>query len=197
MQQVRSRPTFDWSCASYEQAEVEVQHWGDRQGREIDPLILSVVVTLNLVGIPTCQSCEGHLDHGLAYPWVMFDRPICPCYEKEWRVCENMDESDELAAYHASDRLQEAMAHCPHRPAPALQLDHLLSLFYARPSASDPLVCRLIVEYTGATFYRLLPIVTGNLSESNQQILIRCQDEMARFASFLKEHHAEIQRKAL
>src|SRR4051812_35177425 len=42
----------------------------DRLGRPIDDGIFKTVVALNVLGISTRMSCEGHLDHGLPYPWV-------------------------------------------------------------------------------------------------------------------------------
>lgn len=42
----------------------------DGMGRPIDRRIIRAVLGLNAHGIRTTMSCEGHLDHGLAYPWV-------------------------------------------------------------------------------------------------------------------------------
>lgn len=42
----------------------------DRLGQPIDHGIFDTVVALNILGIPTHQSCEGHLTHGAPYPWV-------------------------------------------------------------------------------------------------------------------------------
>lgn len=42
----------------------------DRLGMPVDPGIRGVVVALNSCGIYTTASCEGHLERGLAYPWV-------------------------------------------------------------------------------------------------------------------------------
>lgn len=42
----------------------------DAIGCSIDEGILETVVALNAVGINTQASCEGHLDHGTAAPWV-------------------------------------------------------------------------------------------------------------------------------
>ena len=103
----------------------------------------SVVAGLNLLGIKTVQSCEGHLDYGFAYPWVMFERPLCPCYAAEWQACQDDSGYSELDAYHASDRLHEAMAECPHRPAEALKLASLLASFYAAPT--EPLAHTLLL----------------------------------------------------
>ncbi|ACL60563.1 hypothetical protein [Methylobacterium nodulans] len=45
----------------------------DRLGRPVDAGIRDTVVALNLLGLPTLQSCEGHVNaagHGLAAPWI-------------------------------------------------------------------------------------------------------------------------------
>ena len=182
MQQEAVHLLFDWANASFEEAEAEVRRWGDRQGNGIDPLIVPIVVGLNLSGIRTIQSCQGHLDSGFAYPWVMFERPICPCYVAEWQVCQDDSGAGELHAYYVSDRLHEVMAECPHRPAEALKLADLLASFYA--SSTHPLA-HLTIDYTGPTFYRLIPVVSSTMRENKVETLARCQAEMARFASFL------------
>lgn len=56
----------------------EIDYIGDRVGRGIDEGIKETVVAFNMNGINTTGSCEGHLDHGWATPWVQFeaqDRP--------------------------------------------------------------------------------------------------------------------------
>lgn len=174
---------FDWASASFEEAEAEVCQWGDPQGNGIDPLMIPVVAGLNLLGIKTVQSCEGHLDTGFAYPWVMFERPLCSCYAAAWLAYQDDSGDSELDAYHASDQLYEAMAQCPHRPAEALKLADLLASFYAVPASS---LASLMIEYTGPTFYRLIPVVSSALSEGKAETLALCQAEMTRFAAFLK-----------
>jgi hypothetical protein len=42
----------------------------DGMGRPIDRGIIGVVLGLNAHRIRTRMSCEGHLDHGLLYPWI-------------------------------------------------------------------------------------------------------------------------------
>lgn len=47
----------------------------DRLGKPVDPGIRETVAVLNLLGLPTIQSCEGHVNdrgHGLPAPWVDF-----------------------------------------------------------------------------------------------------------------------------
>lgn len=46
----------------------------DIQGTPIDPNILNIVIVLNNLGFTTEASCQGHLTHGLPFPWV--DCPI-------------------------------------------------------------------------------------------------------------------------
>lgn len=47
----------------------------DRLGKPIDAGIFDTVVALNMLGIPTSMSCEGHLDRGLPHPWIDVDLP--------------------------------------------------------------------------------------------------------------------------
>ena len=55
---------------TWQEAAVYFEKVTDRLGRPIDVGIFDTVVALNVLGIPTLQSCEGHLTHGLPYPWV-------------------------------------------------------------------------------------------------------------------------------
>lgn len=50
----------------------KLKNSGDRLGRKIDKNIFETIVYLNLLDIPTSASCEGHLDHGVAAPWIDF-----------------------------------------------------------------------------------------------------------------------------
>lgn len=62
--------TFDWLAATWEEGCAEVARFADKLGAPIDTGIFDTVVALNLLGMTTYQSCEGHLDHGCPYPWV-------------------------------------------------------------------------------------------------------------------------------
>lgn len=48
----------------------EINHTVDFWGLGIDDQIKDTVVVLNLLGLNTTASCEGHLDKGLLTPWV-------------------------------------------------------------------------------------------------------------------------------
>lgn len=45
----------------------------DGMGKRIDIGIMGVVLYLNVHGIITTFSCEGHTDHGHPFPWVWVD----------------------------------------------------------------------------------------------------------------------------
>ena len=54
----------------------------DRRGKKIDPGIMGMVLALNASGIRTTQSCEGHIDWGLSYPWVRVAEQSCSTLER-------------------------------------------------------------------------------------------------------------------
>lgn len=58
-------------------AMAEVSTIVDKQGTPVDDGIKALVAALRMHGVDTVVSCEGHLDHGLPYPWVRFDEEDC------------------------------------------------------------------------------------------------------------------------
>jgi hypothetical protein len=70
--------TLGWS-----EVEEKFKHVADRLGRPIDDGIFNTVVALNVLGISTRMSCEGHLDHGLPYPWVGIEYQTQPATKQE------------------------------------------------------------------------------------------------------------------
>lgn len=56
----------------------EVEGAADMLGYKVDERIKDAVVAFNVLGLPTAQSCEGHLDHGYATPWVRVEAPDQP-----------------------------------------------------------------------------------------------------------------------
>jgi hypothetical protein len=67
--------------AAWENKRAEIDQIGDRLGLGIDEGIKDTVVVVNLLGINTFMSCEGHLDHGVPNPNIMFAAPDMP----KWR----------------------------------------------------------------------------------------------------------------
>ncbi len=74
----------------YEEMRAYVFSLTDKQGEPVDPGIFKAVVALNLLGVRTFQSCEGHLDHGCPYPWVtVIDEERSRQFNRRWvQVCE-------------------------------------------------------------------------------------------------------------
>lgn len=56
----------------------KIEHIGDALGFPIDPNIRETVAALNLSGMPTSASCEGHTDRGRGAPWVEVEAPNRP-----------------------------------------------------------------------------------------------------------------------
>lgn len=48
----------------------------DKLGKKIDSGIFDTVVTLNVLGVSTVQSCEGHMGWGVPYPWVSIETSL-------------------------------------------------------------------------------------------------------------------------
>ncbi len=60
---------------AWEEHKAKVERITDRLGEEIDEGIKETVIALRALGFPTTQSCEGHTNRGLPYPWVDIKAP--------------------------------------------------------------------------------------------------------------------------
>ena len=54
----------------WNELEEQFKHVTDALGKPIDAGIFQTVVAFNALGVSTIMSCEGHVDHGLPYPWI-------------------------------------------------------------------------------------------------------------------------------
>jgi hypothetical protein len=75
----------------------------DGLGRRIDIGIMGVVLYLNLHGVSTTASCEGHLDWGQPFPWVWIDagssvalRRMVEAFDGSLEVSQLFDDTLEL-----------------------------------------------------------------------------------------------------
>jgi hypothetical protein len=159
----------------------EVSRLTDKLGRGLDPDITDTVIALNMLGIPTTQSCEGHLDHGRPYPWIMFGTED---------VADLFRQSG--AAY---ARKQYEEGHRQKRQAEAEQAHHqrkvleALTAFYEHRHV--PYDCRLIVYGRTIAGTSILEsqgamCLIGQLPEIQRGKLAEYQDEMRAFTTFLK-----------
>ncbi len=79
---------------SVEEARTVVTELKDRLGRPIDPGIAEALIHFvrftQALGFQTTQSCEGHIDWGLPFPWIDFQIPhgevLLPPWWKVWKI---------------------------------------------------------------------------------------------------------------
>ena len=79
----------------------------DGIGTPIDQGILDTVVAFNAIGLYTTASCEGHIDEGLAHPWIDIS---CEDAEKlagkiAWKLYEGKREEEETKRMMQQHRL--------------------------------------------------------------------------------------------
>ncbi len=156
----------------WEKYKSEVERITDRLGKVIDEGIKETVIALRAIGFPTSQSCEGHTDRGLPYPWVDIKTPKestlwwsapAPEYEK----------LQELAIL----QLQKKM------------LEFLAEFYEDRQTSFD---ARLVFEFTRKSFRvqsiggRTLPLFSTEEQEKKIRLF---RKEMNDFARFLKQKY--------
>lgn len=55
---------------------------GINRSFRLDPRIETIVLALNDCGVRTTQSCEGHLERALPYPWVRIEEADCASLQR-------------------------------------------------------------------------------------------------------------------
>ncbi len=190
-------------CKGTVTREVKEQQWQtmathvaqmkDKLGRGIDPGIFETVIVLNLLGIPTTQSCEGHLDRAAGAPWVDIGDTRTESRSREaeslFRVALDAQQQHTQSPeeMHQAEvevmRIQLAIRH---------KLMSYLAAFYEH--RSTPYDVRLVMQAHGATgrcrlesqgadFQDIAPL------EVRQKKLTEYQEEMRAFTAFLREQY--------
>ncbi len=199
----------------WEAMEKEVHSWGDALGMGIDPQIKKTVIVLNLLGFKTTQSCEGHIDRALPYPWVRIttETPEIEKLIKErndlWAIAHKKE--TEIAKKHPGLSLGEALRKEPtpeldeiykkyHRlnadvekalKARIKPLQTLLKEFYTQRRA-DPEVMLTINANILDLFELSSPDGIWQITRSDQEKLKKLQayqGEMNAFADFLSNYY--------
>jgi hypothetical protein len=189
--------TLDWTGASWQQACDALAQLTDALGTPIDPGIFETVVLLNLLGFPTVQSCEGHLDHGTAYPWVtVAEQALQRRYLQQWQqVCqlqEQAHQSGDPAAldryYRALAELQLAQAQWKQEETLRARLIALLDAFYAQQPCRCP-ATRLLVQRHHPGLYRIRPVYAADPPPEalRASYLERGQEEMRAWTRYLRQ----------
>jgi len=98
---------------------------------KIDDKIQDLVSALNLRGIPTTGSCEGHIDHGSPAPWIKITTPDEPINARQ--------DTEEYRRWKNKDREIR------------LKTVRLLNEFYKNHSISEDL--RFVIEDANSGFW--------------------------------------------
>lgn len=180
----------------WDSMEETVSHWTDALGKPIDPRIKDTVIVFNLLGYKTSQSCEGHLDYGLAFPWVDIDisnveirtlsDKITFCITQLERI--DMDDTEALEQNFTNiNQLWKELEIAIHKQVDPLH--QLLKKYYSSytPGYENMLIlkpmshtCRLQSNFAE---HAVLLSPTEMLNK-----LLEYREEMATFTQFLKQH---------
>lgn len=173
-----------------------VDNVGDRLGLPVDEGIKESVVALNVFGINTSGSCEGHLDRGIAAPWI-------DVQAKKTREGEALKQQADALFENAETREKEG--------APPEELDQIYKEYHRlrkeikRPDLEEvkKLMQQLIDFYADrkVPFDTQLTIAQGRLQSqgailqeiadlsTKEQQLHAFQEEMRAFTIFLKDKY--------
>jgi hypothetical protein len=182
----------------YQEMRERVSTFTDKLGTSIDPGIFETVVVLNLLGLHTFQSCEGHLDHGYPYPWVtIIDDERSRTFNRRWlSVCELEEQAKASRTATAYDsylsadiQLRALLAKWDAEDLIFGQITELLDAFYAEQEMrTNP--ARLLVKRLQPGTYRIEPGFSFAEKELPEDLkatyLARGQAEMQAFTTFLK-----------
>lgn len=205
MVQTANRHNTQGPEQSYQEMRERVSTFTDKLGMPIDVGIFETVVMLNILGLQTFQSCEGHLDHGCPYPWLtILDEERWRTFNRMWlSVCELEEQakaSKTTTAYDcylaADIQLSVLLSRWEAEDAVFQQITSLLDAFYTEQGTQTSST-RLLVKRLHPGTYRLEPGLSHIAKELPDDIksiyLARGQAEMLAFTAFLKRQWQQSQ----
>jgi hypothetical protein len=159
----------------------------DRLGCPIDAGIFDTVVALNILGITTRMSCEGHLDHGLSHPWidVHLSEPTDFYTPEMMQMSEDISKTKVRLYESYTPEMRQSQEEWERmRSGERLKLFSILSEFYrGRVVSFDRIITidmRGRIQSQGGDYLSLLP-------ESERVLRMKeYQQEMADFTVFLR-----------
>lgn len=180
----------------WQQVVTEFSQVTDRLGQPIDHGIFNTVVGLNMFGIHTSQSCEGHLERGIAAPWVEI-RPLETPESKQAKAdaqqamkradsAERMGEPEERVTelYKQARRLQQE-AQKPMLEEMRKAIELLKEFYQERNIAYD----RMLTLHGSRLESQSVPLQEIVSPEVRKQNLDEYQEEMKAFADFLRQKY--------
>jgi len=167
------------SRRTWQEVAERLLHTVDGLGTPIDEKILETVVALNVLGVCTSQSCEGHLDHGRPYPWITFTTALAETLKQSANV---VAETDYAAAHHLKRQVEALHAHDQQKVL------GYLALFYAQRQVPYDQLLIVYSRIPGTSRLECQGGITQVLqpAERQAQKLVAYQQEMQAFAAFLK-----------
>jgi hypothetical protein len=177
---------------TWDEAAVKVDKLADKLGLGVDAGIRDTVIALWVLGFNTRQSCEGHLDSGVAAPWVDIEtaNPATQLIKEERILLDRMMEGDPTKSNPAdNERLHTIRAERHRQWLPEVtRLLGLLNDFYKGRSVA--IEHRLILAPRGATGVRLVAqgeVLVPLADEAAQRAMLAgSQGEMRDFTAFLR-----------
>lgn len=168
----------------------------DAVGCGIDDGIRDLIIALNAVGVQTLASCEGHLEHGLAAPWVDVGTPAArPLAKEAYRKLQSVEQArahnasleERHALRESADQAQMAVKQL--HMAERLKLMGYLDQFYTHRRI--PFDVHLILNHLEWTGIIRLESQGANCqdclpSDERARKLVAYREEMQAFAAFLK-----------
>lgn len=190
MRVLAAKNKTQWESVTWEQGCAEVSKLTDKLGCKVDAGIFDAVVTLNLLGLRTCQSCEGHLDYGLPYPWIDFETDEFPAFKQALEDADREELSVEEKEARGAQLIVLA-ASLPTRSRLYMQLEQLLCAYY-KQHPTIPEEWHIIVNWLSPILFRIMPFCAYEAYEWPASVcaenLARGQTEMQKIASWLHEY---------
>ena len=201
----------------------DIERLRDALGFPIDEKIRETVVALNLIGIPTSASCEGHIDRAKGAPWVKVEAPnkpherfigedgIIEMIAERYHVSpEDVRTSKNYDAWREATNLAAAHGETPEyqewrRESDALRerLTAMIKEFYRDRVVDETMQIEIIRDPEGSTrihnggddFRRS----SRGLTDDERRLLVdrlaKYQVEMKAFTDFLKEKYYSSQQE--
>ena len=203
--------------AAWESKRKEIEGYADALGYGIDGKIKESLVALNILGLPTSASCEGHIDRGISAPWVEISAPNEPeerfvgeketyqkIAEKYGITSEDVKRSNNHQAWveaeietSKNDETERYKKWQGENEKLMVKAEGLIQEFYKNRKASEG--DRIVIDKYGAGIFRIhnggedYKNVPENISEEQRRELSRRlsnhQKEMEKFSMFLKEKY--------
>jgi hypothetical protein len=203
--------------SAWENKQKEVEYRTDVLGHKIDEQIKETVVALNIIGLPTSASCEGHIDHGISAPWIEVSAPNEPeerfigqkeifkkiankygiSFEDIERGINHDAWAEALKESSQNDETPEYKQWREENKKLMIRVSELLKKFYRDREVPPNIKLQILKNpegdfriINGGEDYRPVPDkLTAEQKNELSQRLKLCQEEMKKFAAFLKDQY--------